>query len=154
MGRAAQMERIIAKGNLQRFTFMQSDVAASQTNAALTVAEVRDAAATADDRNAADGYTVPWEFEVVAVSVRVAAADARTAGTLTVEPLIDGNATGLTTALNATTTAGSSAVQQRGLDTGAAGGKIGARITTDGSWAPATADVVVDVWAIVHLEGV
>lgn len=154
MGRATQIERIIAKGTLVPFTFMQSDAAASQTNAALTVAEVRDVAATTDDRNAADGYTVPFDFEVVAVSVRVATADARTAGTLTVEPLIAGSATGLTAVLNASNTEGNYTVQGRGLDVGTAGQKLGARITTDGTWAPATADVVVTVWAIVHLDGV
>ncbi|HVQ96128.1 MAG TPA: hypothetical protein VMU51_34225 [Mycobacteriales bacterium] len=147
------IDRVIARGQLVPLTFMQSDAANSQTNAALTVAECRDTAATADDQNAADGYTIPWDFEVVAVSVRVAAADARTAGTLTVEPLVNGSATGLTTALDATNTQGSKAVQLRGSDTAAAGGKVGARITT-ASWTPVTADVVVTVWVLVYLEGI
>lgn len=152
MSRATQIERVIAKGSLVPFTFMQSDAAASQTNAALTVAEVRDVAASADDQNAADAYVVPWDFEIVGVSVRSSAA--RTAGTLTVEPLIDGSATGLTSVLNATDTQSAKATQLRGSDFASAGSRIGCRITTDGTWAPVTADVVVTVWAIVHLEGI
>lgn len=148
-----QIERVIAKGNLVALTFMQADVADSQSNVALTVANVRDVAATTDDSNVADGYTIPWDFEVVGVSVRVAAADARTAGTLTVEPLVNGAATGLTAALNATDTQGAKAIQARGSDQGAAGGKVGCRITT-ASWTPVTADVVVTVWVLTYLEGI
>jgi len=148
-----QIERVIAKGNLIALNFMQSDVADSQSNVALTVANVRDVAAGVDDTNAADGYTIPWDFEVVAVSVRVAAADARTAGTLTVEPLVNGSATGLTTALNATDTQGSKAIQARGSDQGAAGGKVGCRMTT-ASWTPIAGDVVATVWILTYLEGI
>lgn len=152
MSRATQIERIIAKGSLLGFNFMQADAAASQSNATLTVAEVRDAAATVDDQNAADGYVIPWEFEVVGISVRSSAA--RTAGTLTVEAMIDGAATGLTAVLNATDTQSAKGTQVRGSDVGPATGRVGARITTDAAWAPVTADVNVTVWVIVHLEGV
>lgn len=154
MARATQLERVIAKGQLVPLTFMQSDLAASQTNVALTVAEVRDAAATADDRNACDAYVMPWDFEVVAVSVAVATADARTAGTATVEPLINGSATGLTAVLNATNTQGAYTAQPRSSDVGVAGGRVGCRVTTDGAWAPATADLAVTVWVLAHLEGI
>ncbi|MGQ0669334.1 MAG: hypothetical protein ACT4PO_06640 [Actinomycetota bacterium] len=147
-----QMERIIAKGQLVPLGFMQSDAAASQTNAALTVAEVRDVAALADDQNAADGYVVPWEFEVVGISVRASAA--RTAGSLTVEAMIAGAATGLTAVLNATDTQSAYKRQGRGSDKGAKGGLVGARITTDATWAPVTADVEVTVWVLVYLEGI
>lgn len=152
MSRATQIDRIIAKGQLVALNFMQADVAASQTNATLTVAEVRDVAATTDDQNAAEGYVIPWEFEIVGISVRASAA--RSAGTLTVEALIDGNATGLTAVLNATDTQSKASSQLRGSDNGNAGSRVGARITTDGTWAPVTADINVTVWAIVHLEGI
>jgi hypothetical protein len=144
-----QIERVIARGQLVPLVFMQDAAAASQTNAALTVTEVASAAG-----NVADGYTIPWDFEVIGVSVRVAVADARTAGTLTVEPLVNGSATGLTAALNATDTQGAKAIQARGSDQGAAGGKVGCRITTDSGWLPATADVVVTVWVLTYLEGI
>lgn len=147
-----QILNAIAKGTLIPLVFMQSDVAASQTNASLTVAEVRDAAATADDQNAADGYVMPWPGEIVGVSVRASAA--RTAGTLTAEGMVNAGATGLTTVLNATNTQSAYARQARGSDTFAAGDKVGARLTTDGSWAPVTADIVVVVWALVYLDNI
>lgn len=144
-----QIDRTIAKGQLVPLTFMQDAVAASQTNAALTVVEVASAAGLT-----ADGYTIPWDFEVIGVSVRVAAADARTAGTCTVEPLINGTATGLTAVLNATDTQGAKATQPRGSDSAVAGGKVGCRLTTDSGWLPATADAVVTVWVLTYLDGV
>lgn len=152
MGRASTVERVIAKGQLVALTFMQSDAAASQSSATLTVAEVRDAAATADDQNAADGYVIPWDFEVVGVSVRSSAA--RTAGTLTVDATIDGTATGLQAVLNATNTQSKGSTQPRASDVGSAGSRVGCVITTDASWAPVTADVVVTVWVIAHLDAV
>lgn len=144
-----QIEAITSRGQLVQLTFMQDAVAISQTNIALTVSEVASAAG-----NAADGYTMPFSFEVIGVSARVATADARTAGTLTVEPLINGVATGLTTALNATNTEGSAAIQPRGSDRGLAGGKVGCRLTTDAGWLPITADVVVQVWVLLYIEGI
>jgi hypothetical protein len=152
MGRASQIERVIAKGQLIALHFQQADVAASQTNAALTVAEVRDTAATADDQNAVDAYVIPWDFEIIGVSARSSAA--RSAGTLTVEPLVNATASGMTAALDATTTQSTRTIQNRGADTGVAGDRVACRITTDGTWAPVTADIVVTVWVLVHIEGV
>lgn len=151
MGYAAQIERIIAKGQLVPLVFMQSDVAAGQTAAALTVAEVRDAAALADDQNAADSYVLPWDFEVVGISVRSSAA--RTAGSVTVEGAKNGTGVGLSATLDATNTQSHYARQRRGADRGVAGDRVGALISSP-SWTPVTADVVVVVWVIAHLEGV
>ncbi len=147
-----QMINAIAKGTLVPLVFMQSDVAASQSNAGLTVAEVRDAAASADDQNAADGYVMPWGGEIIGISVRASAA--RSGGTLTAEAMINATATGLTGVLNATNTQSAATRQARGNDTFQAGDKLGARVTTDGSWAPVTADIVVVVWALVYLDGI
>lgn len=147
-----QIENVIAKGTVVQLTFMQSDVAASQTNAALTVAEVRDTAASADDQNAADGYVMPWAGEVIGISVRASAA--RSAGTLTVEALIGAAATALTAILNATNTQMKATLQQRGKSTFPANSLIAARITTDGSWAPVTADIVVTVWVLLYLDSI
>lgn len=152
MSRATQMERIIAKGSATPYRLMQADVAASQAAVVLTVAEVRDVAATADDQNAVAQVVIPFDFEVVAISV--SSSTARTAGTCTVEATINGTATGLTAVLNATNTQWASASQIRGSDVGVAGGRVGATITTDSGWLPVTADVVVEVWVIPSLEGI
>lgn len=147
-----QIDNVIGKGQLAPLVFMQSDAAASQSNAALTVAEVRDTAASADDQNAADGYVVPFDGEIVAISVRASAA--RSNGTLTAEAMIGSTATGLTVALNGTNTQSAYSKQGRGSDTFKAGDKIGARLTTDASWAPVTADIVVVVWVLLALKGI
>lgn len=147
-----QIDQVIAKGQLVPLVFMQADAAASQSAVALAVAEVRDAAATADDQNAAGGYVMPFDGQVVAVSVRSSAA--RTAGTLTVDAQVGGTAVGLTAVLNATNTQSKASLQPRETDRFAAGAVIGAQITTDGSWAPVTADIVVVVWVLLELAGI
>lgn len=152
MSRATQIERIIAKGNATPYRFMQADAAASQSAVALTVAEVRDAAAAVDDQNAVAQVTIPFDFEIVAITVSSSAA--RTAGTLTVEATLNGVATGLTAVLNATDTQWARKTQIRGSDTAVAGDRVGCTITTDAGWLPATADVVVEVWVIASLEGI
>lgn len=140
MGRATQMERIIAKGQLLAVTFTAADVAASQTNAGLALA------------TGGDGYAMPFEFEVVAVSVHSNAA--RTAGTLAVEAMIDTSATGLIATLDATNTINHQATLTRGSKVGAAGATVKARITTAAGWTPTTADITVTVFVLVHLEGI
>lgn len=94
---------------------------------------------------------MPWDFEVVGVSVQSNAA--RTAGTLTVDVTIDGTVTGLQAALDATNTTRDTGTQVRGSDTGVAGSRLGVKLTTS-SWTPTTADITATVWAIVSLEGI
>ena len=113
--------------------------------------EVRDAAATADDVLAVPGYTLPFDFEIVGVSIR--ASTARTAGTLTADATIDGTVTGLQAALNATDTTAAYAKQPRESDRGVAGSYVGVKLTT-ASWTPITADIVVTVWVLAYLEGI
>jgi hypothetical protein len=146
MPRASQIERVIAKGQLVPLVFMQDAVAASQTDAQLLVAEVASAAA-----NVVDGYVMPFEGEIVAVSARLSAA--ATAGSLTVGPTVGGTertdpALSITTAQSAHDTA------VRGTSTFAAGDLIGAEITTNSGWDATTADLVVVVWVLLHLEGI
>lgn len=220
------MERVIAKGQLVPFRFVQHDVADSQSAVAMNVQEspgrqnkyfvadgavagdvtvtgiattdtllfvgvfttkasiatfadltaeftitatntINNAAGTSTANNqlivivnrpnvTVDAITVtdeimPWDFEIVAVSVQ--ASTARTAGTLTVDATIDGTATGLQAALDATNTTRDTGVQPRGTDVGVAGSRIGVKLTTS-SWTPTTADITATVWAIVHLEGI
>lgn len=129
-------------------TFYQDNVAASQSNVQLLVAEVASAAA-----NAVDGYAMPWAGTIVGISATLSAA--ATAGTLTVGPTVAGTEAAdptlsITTAVSATDTA------LRGA-TGAtftAGQVIGAEITTDGSWDATTSDLVVQVWVLLDVTGV
>lgn len=225
MSRATQLERIVAKGQLLKYTFVQHDVADSQSAVAMNVLEspgrrvkyfVADGAAagavtvtgvattdtlvfvgvfttkasiatfadltseftisatntldntggtsTANNQllvvvdrpnTTVDAITVteqiiPWEFEVVGIDVVSNAA--RTAGTLTVDATINGTVTGLQAALDATNTTRDTGTQPRGTDIGAAGDRVGVKLTTS-SWTPVTADVTANVYVMVHLEG-
>ena len=135
-----------------KLTFGQSDVAASQTAVAMNVLEVRDAAATADDVLAVPGYVIPWDFEIVAISVL--ASTARTAGSVVVDATIDGTVTGLQATLDATNTTSHYLTQPRESDRGLAGSYVGVKLTTGSGWTPITADVVVAVWVIAYLDGI
>jgi hypothetical protein len=135
-----QIDNVIGKGQLVALPFVQINCAASQSDVALTVAEV------------SDGYVMPSPGEVVGVTVRSNAA--RTGGTLTADALIRGTAAGLTAVLNATTTNNKVSKQPRGKDEFSAGAYIGAKVTTDASWTPVTADIVVTVWVLLYLDGV
>ncbi|UVS81838.1 hypothetical protein [Actinokineospora sp. UTMC 2448] len=146
MSRASQIERIIAKGQLVPLVFMQDAVAASQTDAQLLVAEVASAAA-----NSVDGYVMPFEGEVVAVTARLSAA--ATAGSLTVGATVGGTEE-TSPALSITTEQSASETTLRGTATFSAGDVIGAEITTDASWDATTADLVVVVWVLLHLDGI
>lgn len=102
------------------------------------------------DITAITGIPIPWEFEVVGISIE--SSEARTAGTLTADATIDGTATGLQAVLNATDTTRAVASQGRAKDVGNAGSRVGVKITT-ASWTPVTADIAVTVWVVAHLEG-
>lgn len=105
---------------------------------------------TTVDLTAIQGIPIPWEFEVVGISIE--STEARTAGTLTVDATIDGTVTGLTAILNATNTTRTTSTQSRGTDVGAAGSRVGVKLTT-ASWTPVTADIAVTVWVVAHIEG-
>lgn len=145
------IERITSKGQLIALNFGQADVADSQTAVAMNIIEVRDAAAAADDVLAVPGYVLPFDFEVIGISIR--ASTARTAGTLLVDATIDGTVTGMQAQLDATNTTGHYAVQPRNSDMGAAGSYVGVKLTT-ASWTPVTADVAVTVWVLAYLTGI
>jgi hypothetical protein len=120
-------------GFKQPFNFMQSDVAAGQTDIQLNVLGL----------SGNTEFVMPYAGSVIAISV--ASNAARSAGTLTVEPSINGTGTGLTTELDASPTQYNQATQAKDTDTFSAGDRLGVEITTDGSWAPTTADIVVAV---------
>lgn len=129
----------VAKSNVIALVFYQADATASQAGVELDVA----GEATAGD---AKYVPSPWSGDIVGISV--AAEAARTAGTLTVQPSVDGSALGPTAALNATDTqykTGSARKRQYPFDAAA---RLGAIVTTDAAWAAGvTPSIVVTVFA-------
>lgn len=146
------IERITSKGQLIKLTFGQADVAASQSAVAMNVIEVRDSAATADDVLAVPGYVIPFDFELIGISVL--ASTARTAGSVVVDATIDGTASGLQATLDGTNTISHYATQPRDSDRGLAGSYVGVKLTTGAGWTPVTADIVVAVWVLAYLDGI
>jgi hypothetical protein len=133
-GAAWQIQNVTnTQGDKQSFSFMQSDVAASQ---AAVVLNVLGLAGNTE-------YTMPYPGSIVGISV--ASNAARTAGTLTVDATINGTVTGLQAVLNASNTQYHSATQARNADAFTVNQRVGVKITTDGDWLPVTADIVVIV---------
>lgn len=110
----------------------------------------RDADATVAT-TAVQGIPIPWEFEILGASIE--STEARTAGSVVADVTIDGTVTGLQTTLDASNTTRHTIKQSRGSDVGAAGSRVGVKLTT-ASWTPVTADIAVTVWVLAHLEGV
>ncbi len=75
------------------------------------------------------------------IGISVAASAARTAGTATFEVFKNDVATGLTAVLDATDTQFAIGTQSGLVDTFIDGDRLDVRVTTDGAWAPTTADV-------------
>lgn len=144
MGRATQIERVIAKGSLVAFTFGQDALAASQTDVQL-------ATAIGEGSQAVTGYTMPFDGEIVAICADLSAAGS--AGSLTVGATVGGTEKADPT-LSITTETTKSDKALRGAAIFSAGDILGAEITTDGSWNGTTADLTVTVYVILHLEGV
>lgn len=110
----------------------QNNVAASQTS----VVMVR-------WTTTGTGFATQWlairPGSITGIGVKSNAA--RSAGTLTVTAHINGSATALAAVLDGTNTTSKSTTQARGVDNFVAGDVLDIRITTDGSWAPTTADI-------------
>jgi hypothetical protein len=116
--------------------FYQDNVAASQSAVALTVV----GPATGID------IEMPWAGSIVGISAQVVLAEARTAGTLTVDATVNGVASGLQAVLNGSNTQHHAATQAIDVDTFSAGDRIGVDITTDAGWLPVSADLLVIVY--------
>jgi hypothetical protein len=136
-----QIELGMSKGQLVALNFGQANVAASQSNVQLAVA----------DASAGEGYTMPFDGQILAVSYALSAA--ATAGSLTIGPTINGTEETNPT-LSVTTGTGGYDWANRGTATFVAGDKIGAEITTSAAWDATTADLAVVVWVVVDVEGV
>lgn len=111
--------------------FAQPNVAAGQTAVAIPVLGL----ATNTE------IVLPRKGSVTGISI--ASNEARTGGSLTVDVLINGAATGLQAILDATNTQYHFATQVGEVDTFVAGDRLGVAITTDAGWLPTTADVVI-----------
>lgn len=141
-----QIERVIAKGQLVRCQFMQDNVAASQTDVQLNIAEVASAAT-----NVIDGVVMTWPGEIVGIAWKLSAAG--TAGVFTIGPTIGGTEkTALTQTVG--TAASGYAKVARGTIPVAAGDAIGAEITTDGSWDGTSSDLAVWVDVLQYIDGI
>lgn len=141
-----QIDRIISKGQLVHYSFQQDDVAASQTDVQLLVAQVTGAAG-----NVVDGYTMPFAGDIVAIGWKTSAS--ATAGVLSIGPTVNGTEqTSLTQSV--TTASSGSGTALRETVRFAAGDVIGAEITTTSVWDATTADLQVSVYAILALEGI
>lgn len=141
-----QIERGMSKWQMVPLTFMQDAVAASQTDVQLPIAEVNAGAG-----NAIAEYVMPFAGEIMAVSWILSAAG--TAGSFTVGPTVGGTEkTDLTQTIG--TAASGRGKVNRGTVKFAAGDKIGAEITTDGSWDGVASDFAVTVWVALELDGI
>lgn len=114
--------------------FFQDNVAASQSDVALLVA----------GSGTVSEVTMPFAGSVTGISI--ASNEARTADTLTVDATINGTASGLQATLDGDNTTYHYTTQAKDVDTFSAGDRLGVDITTGGSWAPVTADIIVVVY--------
>lgn len=114
-------------------SFYQDNVTASQTNVTLSLG-----------LGAVNDVVMPRTGHVIGIAVLSNAA--RTAGTLNVYPTIDGAALTPTAQLDATNTETHEVqIASELANAFLPGQTVGAEITTDGSWAPTTADIIVSV---------
>lgn len=137
-----RLKRIIAAGQVIPLMFSQNAVAASQSAVAMKILE------GSGGTNEPTEYQIPWDFDVVAISM--VADTARTAGSCTVDATIDGTVTGVQAVLDATNTLRHYSTQRRDTDTGSAGSRVGVKLTTPAGWTPVTADLNVVVWVLVR----
>ena len=142
-----QIERVIAKGQLVSYQFMQDDVAASQTNVQLGIVQEDDAASN----QSIAGVVVPFAGEIIGMSWLLSAAGA--AGVFTIGPTVGGTEKSALTDTVGTDASGYVTVP-RGSVPFAAGSEIGAEITTDGSWDGTSSDLAVWVHCLLYIEGV
>ena len=140
-----QVERIIAKGQIVPLLFSHDAIAASQTNFQLVLMAVDVVASLVD------GYAMPWAGEVVGISAVLDSAGS--AGSLTVGATIGGTEDADSTITITTETKKYLSIP-RGKIPFVAGSLIGAEITSDASWNGTTSDLVVQVWVLLHVEGI
>lgn len=139
-----QITRDTSRGQLVPFVFGQDAVAASQTDVQLP-------AMSAEEGGTVDGYTIPFDYDVIAVSATLSAAGS--AGTLAVGATVGGAELAAST-LTVTTQTDASKRIPRNSARGNAGTRLGCELTTDSNWDGTTADLLVTIYCIVYLDGV
>lgn len=142
---ANPIERITAKGQLVPLTFLSDAVAASQTDAQMTIIEATGAPAN-------DAYLAPFAGEVIAVSVDLVGT-AAAAGSLTVGASVGGTEDADTT-VSITTAKTGRKVLTRGQAKFAAGDRLGVQITTTADWDGTGLDLCATLWVLLYLDGV
>ena len=140
-----QVQRYIAKGQLVPLMFMEDAVAASQTNAQLPSVAVDAVSSLVLELG------MPFDGEIVAISATLSVAGS--AGSLTLGATVGGTEDANST-ITITTETVKSLVIPRGKITFVAGDLIGAEMTSDGSWNGTTADLIVQVWVLLYVEGI
>src|SRR5690349_6166330 len=125
-------------GGATAHRFIDSNLAASLTSSAMAI----------PGDSALTQITMPFSGSIVAISV--ACENARAAGTATFKPTINGTESStLSAVLNGTNTQYAYGTQAAGIDSFAAGQRVGVKVTTDGSWAAGTTPSVdVEVWIV------
>jgi hypothetical protein len=135
-----QFEQIAARGQILDLLFVQDNLAASQTDAALNIQEVAAAAALL-----IQGLSMPWAGSVVGIAIDTSSA--ATAGSLSVS-VTKGGTKQTATTQTLTTEVAKTAVFQQGAVPFVAGDKLGVKITTSGTWDATTADLAVRVFVL------
>lgn len=120
------------------YTFFQDNVSASQSGV-----QIPNVGASSSVE-----YMLPIDGEIVAITIF--STQARSGGTLTVVPSVNGVAvSNLSAVLDATRDQDNIQVAPYGDNSlGGRNKRLGVEITTDGSWAPTTADITVQVWVL------
>jgi len=119
--------------------FYQDNVTASQSAVALNM--------TCSSATAITGIPAIRAGSIIGISVT--SNEARSAGVLTVDATIAGSVTGLQAVLDDNPTTQAVTTQAKDADTFTAGQLLGIKITTDGDWAPTTADIT--CWLLVEM---
>lgn len=120
------------------YLFGQDALAASQSDVQLP-------APMAEASDTVTGYTMPTDFQVLAVTADLSAA--ATAGSATVGATIDGTEDADTT-LTITTSASNRKLVPRGKCTGVAGQVLGCELTTDGTWDGTSSDLLAVIYVL------
>jgi hypothetical protein len=133
---------LISKGQLVGVQFMQDNLAASQTDVQLFVAEVASAAGILVDE-----ICMPWDGEIVGISYDLSSVGS--AGSFTVGATINGTENADTTQTITTAQRGAGKVAREKAKF-VAGDYIGVEVTTASGWNGTTADLVATVWVLLH----
>lgn len=130
------------KSNILTYSYHILNAAANQTAVEMAAA----GEATSGD---VPQQPVPWAGSIVGISIQIEAA--RTAGSLTIQPSIDGVAAGTTLAIDDDPTQYNYVAWRRGRYPFTAGQRLGCLWTTSSDWAAGTTPSV-HVVLFVHIE--